>query len=355
MNSRTANFVTGVLIFAAMASALAALTRAQPKAAAQQSIQSRNSLDSTGADRDASLRKSLLNWKPSPAETSKIINTEVLFYGKVVDQFGNPVPNAVIRYKRLPNGEGELPETIPFAELSVNEKGEFTLHGMRAATMSIHVVEAPGYYNNDGAFKTIQFAEPPASMPPVLRTTVVPAYKPDPQRPELFHMKKMGPTDGLYSLHHHCQMKPDGSPLNIFLDYNPESKGGGIHALEFALSCDLAATRRDGPTLVHSWRFTIAAKHGGLLSTTDDGGFLAPIDGYHPHESFEYSINLSDDDWRRRIDQIYFVRFDDGTYGRFKLQVGTYPSRLFVIESLYNPSGGRSVEWDTSKTLPLKQ
>src|SRR4051812_14909215 len=39
-------------------------------------------------------RNILLEWHPSEAEVAKAVNTKVLFYGKVVAQFGRPVPNA---------------------------------------------------------------------------------------------------------------------------------------------------------------------------------------------------------------------------------------------------------------------
>lgn len=271
----------------------------------------------------------------------EMANTPIDFFGKVIDEEGNPVEGAstfyivgTFSFEGSPTLEG--PKT--------DGSGLFSITGKRGPTFSVWV-EHDGYYNTDTAKQRFEYARKnytPGKEPPL-----PPRNSND---PTVFVLKKKGVAEPLV---HHQRIKTklpmNATPVTINAR-SGQAGGGGNEVISIAM-------KSDGDKLPlntfhpFDWSVTIEAPGGGIVERSDALDFEAPADGYVPQQSINMPAFLPKDAWKSDIQRDYFVKFGSGNYGRVRLNISGDKGRS-IAEVFLNPKpGDRNLEFDPAKAV----
>lgn len=271
----------------------------------------------------------------------EMANTPIDFFGKVVDEGGNPVESAstfyivgTFSFEGSPTLEG--PKT--------DGSGLFSITGKRGPTLSVWV-EHDGYYNTDTAKQRFEYARKnytPGKEPPL-----PPKNSND---PTIFVLKKKGVAEQLV---HHRRIKTkllmNAIPVTISAK-SGQAGGGGNEVISITM-------RSDGDKLPlntfnpFDWSVTIEVPGGGIVERSDALDFEAPADGYFPQQTINMPASLPKDAWKSDIQRDYFIKFGSGNYGRVRLNISGDKGRS-IAEVFLNPtSGNRNLEFDPKQQV----
>ena len=284
-------------------------------------------------------------WSPNAEDVRAVNETEAVFFGKVIDQFGAPVPGAEIKAERKLSDEGTLTENS-FTRTGAD--GKFSIRQKNSPTLSIGVVIPSGYYPAGENTRQFVFSQIPPSFPIEHRKVFLPPHQADPNNPVIFKLNKMGRTEPMI---HRSESAVASN--NREFTVGAEAK----HRLNLKFWKDPTVARMDPTTgqPFYDWGAEITVPSGGIIERTDPDAYEAPKQGYKDLIRLEYSSEMAAKDYRRSIQQQFFIRFTDGRYGRIEVRLNSLPTRPFVtVESWFNPSGSTATEYDTSKSIPLK-
>jgi hypothetical protein len=274
---------------------------------------------------------------PSALEFAAAHLTPILFYGKVVDQNGNPVPDAQVEYSgnSIPWGgaarqqmktdaNGEFRITSTGISLSVNVSKENYRSLLRRS--DIPPAEAAGDPFSSDSFNYAKLFGP----------TV---HKPDSAHPVIFTLHKSGVLEPLITQRgKDWVMAKDGSPVRITLDPgNPKT------VIELQCWTD---DKTPNAERHYDWRFKLTVPSGGLEERPDEIAFTAPATGYE-ERSFDYSMKkeLPGNQWRDEVAKSFFVRFEDDTYAILDVNMISGGDHFVFVSSRLNPkTGSRNLE-----------
>lgn len=263
--------------------------------------------------------------------------TPILFYGKVMDQDGNPVAGADVEYSgnNIPWGgaacqqmktdaNGEFRITTSGLSLSVNVSKENYRSLLRRS--DIPPEEAAGDPSSSDSFNYAKLFGP----------TV---HKPDNAHPVVFTLYKSGELEHLIiQPGKDLVMAKDGSPIRVAL--NP---GNSKTVIEIQCWTD---DKNPNAERHYDWRFKITVLSGGLEERLDEIAFIAPPSGYE-ERSFEYSMKkeLPGNQWKDEVAKSFFVRFEDDTYAILDVNMISGGGHFAVVSSRLNPKpGSRNLE-----------
>jgi hypothetical protein len=240
------------------------------------------------------------------AQADRDYNTTIVFYGRVLDQFDQPVPKAAVEYASV-DGSFEGDRT-----LIADPAGNFTISGIQGKHLRVRVSHAE-YYNADAGSSYYYYAGKDR-----------PLHVPQADRPEIFRLRKKGEAAELVRLESHVLFNGD-EPERSFSFYDH-------------------SRRRDQPDYVVLKRVETAVPEGGIRQRTDSFAFIAPEVGYQPAMYFtrpQYGGQLD-----------YFVKFNNGNYGRFTIRGS---SGDYLIDSYLNPDKSPNLEYDQKKEITFVQ
>ena len=263
--------------------------------------------------------------------------TPILFYGKVVDQNGNPVPDAQVEYSgnSIPWGgaarkqmktdtNGEFRITSTGISLSVNISKENYRSLLRRS--NIPPAEAAGDPFSSDSFNYAKLFGP----------TV---HKPDSAHPVIFTLYKSGVLEPLITQPgKDWVMAKDGSPVRITL--NP---GNPKTVIELQCWTD---DKTPNAEQHYDWRFKLTVPGGGLEERPDEIAFTAPATGYEKH-IFEYTMQqeFPGNQWKYEVAKSFFVRFENDTYAILDVTMEAAGGHFAIVESRFNPKpGSRNLE-----------
>lgn len=256
-----------------------------------------------------------------------IFQTPISFWGRVVDEKGNAVPNAavVLIANDEPYGKGAK------YQRTTDSRGLFSIteiHGM-----SLYVeVSKDGYY---------QTAESRGSTIYAIRGRSDKAV-PTLEKPAIFRLRKKGDAALLIYRSQLLKLPKDGVPVVINL-VTDEPVGAGRGHLE--VQCWTESEKKDEKGH-YPWRCRVSAPGGGLIGRVGEFDYIAPLDGYQPHDD----VTSPADRWSAHAAHDYFVMTAGNRYARVKLELQTRGDHFIVIESYFNPKpGDRNLEYDPSK------
>ena len=265
----------------------------------------------------------------------RMANAPIDFFGKVIDEEGNPVAGAstfyilgTLSFEGSPTLEG--PKT--------DEAGLFSITGKRGPTLSVWV-QHDRYYSTATAKQRLEYAPKdyvPGKAPPV---------PPSKGSPTIFILKRKGVAEPLV---HHQRIKTK-LPMNAMpVSINARSGktgDGGNETISIAM-------KSDGDKLPlnafhpFDWNVTIAVPGGGMVERSDALNFEAPVEGYVPRQTINMPASLPQDAWKSDIQRDYFVKFGSGNYGRVRLSISGDKGRS-IAEVFLNPMpGSRNLEFD---------
>ena len=191
-------------------------------------------------------------------------DTPINFWGRVVDENGNPVPNAMVKL-----GTADRPwETGSRFQRTTDANGVFSVAGAQGLSISVDVSKT-GYYQTPRSRGQISYAQPSGNEEPL----------PTPDNPMVFELRKMGETVPLVQLTERAIRFPhNGSRVGVSL-----STGQTIapDQGELTVECWVNDQLKDARGQ-YIWRCLLSVPNGGLIERTDQYAFEAPADGYKP-------------------------------------------------------------------------
>ena len=242
------------------------------------------------------------------------------FRGQVMDQHGSPVPNAKIQFSRhltILSFTGERSSQI------ADENGCFSYYGIVGAGLLVSVSK-PGYYPLLGG-------NVPDGLQESQRAYVGPYDRAfSPMKREILNLYKPPPAESLvYGRERNFRMARDGSPLVLRFD--------GDHQVEVRTWTSEAGTPDER---TYTWRSELNVIDGGMQSRNGEFAFEAPADGYAQSTKIEMPALIDgnpNSKWNSQFEQDYFFRFDDGCYGRAKIEIISGGDHFLIFESYFNP------------------
>lgn len=263
------------------------------------------------------------------------------FWGKVLDEKGNPVSGANVLWEASnnpnPNGSGSEGKTMSDAN------GIFVIknHGIGLFVK----VAKDGYYempteaNNRGSYGGF-------SNTPKLGASDSPMGTE--QEPAIFILKRKGLPIGLIKVEHTIDFSTKGAPVGINLkNGNPTAPGQGdiqVECWAHVEGIDISIYNR------YDWRCRVSVPGGGLVERTNSLEFTAPISDYQALDQIE--MPSRDEKWDSQAVKEYFCKLANGCYARFELRIVTGAHKFLKIESYMNPQpGSRNLEYDPAKKI----
>ena len=250
------------------------------------------------------------------------------FYGKVIDQNGDPVAGAVAVGTLMQLQGFDVPEKRETLRTHTDANGEFEFVGIRGWQLAV-AVEKKGFEmgHNPGVFR--------------------PAYKENSAfRTEraLFRMWKVNGAEPMIHKKIEARISCDGSPITVDLLTGQRAEKGGDLTLSLTrkpLNIDLGKP--------FDWSLKLTVAEGGLIEITDYYPNQAPMDGYESVISKEIHAGPPHFTGNAFDHSYYFKSRDGKVYGRMKVHIqADYqpPPTRFEIEVFANPAGSRNLEYD---------
>lgn len=293
-------------------------------------------------------------------QAAQAANQSVTFYGKCIDQDGNPIPHVRVTARLtkmrksmvsvVANDSFKYYETLT---TSSDENGRFSFVD-EGSYLSIKTIERDGYLAARGASRGYQFGQV------LYGSAMAGMHKPDPLNPVIFTLWKKGEGSAAGDLKDRNGAKADfgfsendmGSSLFYDLGARSEAKGAGANTMEVVASND-ADSRWDPKLFKHvgkgsntAWSFTLKIPGGGILLTDDLFLFRPPESGYE--ESYTFEVPEGEEGWISQVEeQRFYFKTAGGNYGAFALNVRATATGAmgFRFKKLFfNPTGERNLE-----------
>jgi hypothetical protein len=258
--------------------------------------------------------------------------TPITFYGKVVDQNGDPVPDATVNYNAL--DKFDAPGSQYHGQSDAN--GHFSISGIGGAVLSLGV-RKEGYYMIDGkSANSFAYGVGPDSAR---------RQPPTKDNPAIFVLHKRGMAEPLIHISSRTYRIPrDGTPVEVDLTTGRVSPQG--HLRVEAWTEDQVKDARQH----YNWRCRISVPNGGLVERKGQFDFEAPADGYNPSD--EIVMPRTAEKWQPQAKRSYFIRLAGNKYARLTFYMIAQGNHFFEIESYVNPTpDSRNLEFDPNKTV----
>jgi hypothetical protein len=256
-------------------------------------------------------------------------NPPIHFYGRAVDQNGEPVGNAKVTLDVVTTRLGGYGDDSKPMTLQTGQDGKFQVTGVTGYSLDNIWIEKEGYQLSPKTIRSYLFG-------------IHPDYKPDPANPVVFKMWQLAGKEPLVGSAWHGRIPGDGGVERFDLNTGKQSANG-----ELEITCTRSPLNSPPPGNGHfDYKFQIAVVGGGIQPTDDEFDYRTPENGYLP--SFTFGQKTDDPKWDVRIPipKDYYIKTADGHYGR--LHVEWYaaqgsPAHLEWDCSI-NPSGSRNLE-----------
>ena len=268
------------------------------------------------------------------ARVLSVLATPISFYGKVVDQNGNPIPGADVDYGVIDKFDAQGSNYHGKSD----DTGKFVITGIKGAVLTVGVRKV-GYYNihgkSDAAFAYGVGPDPTRKEPPTS------------DKPAIFVLQKMGSIEPLVHVpSHQYKVSKSGEPLEIDLTTGKiVPLGQGNLRIERWVNDKIKD--KDGR---FDWRFRFTAPNGGLIERPDRFAFQAPGQGYQASIEINMPASLREN-WRYTLEKSYFIKMQNSQYARADLRIYSGHDNSLVVECFVNPTGSRNLEYDASKEL----
>jgi hypothetical protein len=261
---------------------------------------------------------------------AQAFSARIDFYGKVVDQFGVPVPDVEVIY----NASTSVMDTGgDNSKTRGDGTGNIRIIGLKGANLYVRVSKQ-GYYHTSKSLGTFRYGTPTGEYP-----------APTKDNPFVFVLQKMGQTEPLIQISSRSyRLLKNGTAVGVDLATGQTSLQGDIQ-IE-AWTNDQAKNDRGR----YDWKCRISVPGGGLVEQTEQFAFEAPVDGYRPSDEIVMSQNA--ERWQPQAEKQYFLKLADGSYARIQFKMIAQGNHFFRVESYLNPTpGSRNLEYDPAKRI----
>lgn len=270
-------------------------------------------------------------------------NQPINFYGKVIDQHGEPIPDVKVTLG-LRTFKEPAPGVMGDADVSLirttNAEGLFEITDTKGSVLEMRSLEKPGY---EASIKSIygrayRYWAHPSEGP----------YRPNADAPEIFRMWKQQGAETLVRKGISTQLHYDGTPTAIDLLTGRAASPGDIRVMLVRNPRQITYGQRN-----YEWTLTVESVDGGLLESKEEQMFLAPEDGYQSKMVIHMPADA--DEWTDVKSFNLYVKLRGGKqYGRAELKALVGAPREttpFYVTSFVNPTGSRNLEYDPAQGL----
>ena len=247
------------------------------------------------------------------------------FYGKIVDQNGDPVAGVKVTAKvgviiSFTASGGYDATTLSDAS------GLFKFVGIHGSGTGF-LLQKDGYEFN----ARLAVSGRPKD------------YVPDPNHPVIFPMWKLKGPEPMFHTDLQAGLACDGTPRNFNLRIPRRDSGN------FVASLTRNPLNIDGGK-PFDWTLTLSISGGGLIEIADSYPYEAPASGYN-----SISIKMPSDlkTWSPEAVKSYYF-YDGKNYGRVTVDImASYqpPPTHIEFDAYINPSGSRNLEFDPTKQI----
>jgi len=272
-----------------------------------------------------------------------IFNAPIAFYGRVIDQYGEPVPHASVSYSMI---DGFL-SSSPGRHTTADERGNIVITGVRGASISV-TVRKTGYYLIPNSEDRSQ----PTSSATFGYGIGSDSYRrppPTKENPAVFVLHKMGePAELIYGGPQYLRVDKDGNPTGLSLQTGRRGHSSEADVLFQRWTTDATKDKQGR----FDWQLKISVPGGGIVKRESPFAFEAPEAPYEPVLEINMPAALGDD-WRYSVSESYFVKLPNGSYGRIDVTIHAGHSRTpLVVKTYLNPElGDRNLEFDSEKVI----
>ena len=253
--------------------------------------------------------------------------TPTRFRGQVIDQNGNPVPEALVSLSRHPIFFGKVSRS----EIKADHEGNFSIFGIFGSGIHLAVSKTGYYPFYENANRKSMEESSKAYWGAY-------DHRASPSKTEMFRLwKPLAGEDLVYHRAKGYHLTRDGTPVAVNLA--PDSSGAS-HLIEFR--CWSQDDKPDDRQR-YDWRFEVRVVKGGLKVRAGEYDFEAPIDGYFQSEEIDNPRMVNgqiNQDWQSRAERDYFLRFDDDVFARAKIRIIPGGDHFVMFESALNPKKG---------------
>jgi len=268
------------------------------------------------------------------AKYLSLVMTPISFYGKAIDDKGNPVPEAHIAYQA---GDKIDPNADSSKYSGTSDKdGGFWITGVHGVNLYVDVSK-DGYYRTPpfdehrGSYDGFTYAEPPSGTSSALPTE---------SNPAIFVLRKKRNGVPLNHWGRSIQISKNGVPVNVKLDTGRSTTDGDLQIESWTED-----QQRDAHGH-YQWQCQVSVVGGGLVKRQEEFDFEAPAEGYQPYDE----IAPAQERWTSGIERQYFVKTGGGNYARVRVEILTGRDQLLTVEGYYNPTpGDRNLEYNPNQ------
>ena len=295
--------------------------------------------------------------KPSPElrRTFETLNhNAIVFYGRAIDQFGEPVVGAEVRGTVLVNTGTHGGERK--TRTATDAQGNFQFTGLKGQDLGIGISKEGYEYSRKNSSFSYSYFEADHNR-----------HEPDSTNPVVFVLWKKQGAEPLVHYGKVWRFPINGGPLRIDL------VTGKVAERDADLVVTLSRTPLVMPygTTGFAWQATVDVNDGGLIRAGEQDYYnTAPETGYAPrfqhlqqaqsvHEAQEGRIKWT---WQENVADSFFVSIRNGKiFARVYLHIcpnsdhNEGDNEALVSAGVWlNPNGSRNLEFDPKKAITPK-
>lgn len=282
------------------------------------------------------------------------------FYGKVVDENGEPVVGASVHFDwdgSATNTDAMernlVPEMKNHADLMSDSAGLFSLTNKAGIELRISVGK-DGYYSSRRNREADLFKYSQLNLDYFYGRSNY--FRADSSHPVVYYLRKMGV--GANSLmtsqfgireDFDVMVPRDGTPVDV--DLLNRKAGNG--------SLEIRQTKPDYPAhggivenlspsdyakliSATNWSFTMKMNGGGFLEESEEFPFSPPESGYQSVVTFNFQKGQTN--WTTQLKKDFYIKFGNPPlYGQLQVETSSYQSTV-ILTYVINPDGSRNLE-----------
>jgi hypothetical protein len=269
---------------------------------------------------------------------SKYNDKEVEFYGKVIDQYGTPIPNVDVYGSTIYNNG--ISSGVQKKHTVTDADGLFSFRGMRGRTFDCGL-RKPGYENMpEGDAWDYTELVPEAKR-----------HHPDPRNPVILKMWKLQGAEPMVQMQKDFKIPPDGTPIRIDLSTGKKVEQGGDIVLNLRHETWQPGVQGKRP---FNWALRLEATNGGVVESTQRLMYLAPEDGYEP--SLTIDMPSTKTGWEATVNRAFYLKSRGQIHSRVGMVFNANPDQergsYLSLNWRLNPKpGSRNLEFDPAKAI----
>lgn len=256
-------------------------------------------------------------------------NVPIEFWGKVIDQDGNPLEDVNIQYRiQQPRAIWDSHSIVK--SIITDSAGCFYIAGEKGSSFSFESFRKNGYRNAGGQKLTFGYSDGTGK------------YTPDKFKPNVYTLIKEDKIQGLFFFSRQLLLNWDNVPVRYNLKTGEIDSSG-----EIQITARRGKIVSEGRQARYDWAFRVQAIRGGIIEVSREEAYMAPEKGFK--EFWECGYLATDPQWRIARGDIHLsFHLENGNYGRLELNVDAELGSKISgrISSYLNPSGGRLLEYD---------